>query len=34
MVVLLGSSVSSSSLFLFISIADVTELDVNKEDTS
>ena len=34
MVVPLGSSVSSSSLFLIISIADVTGIVVNKDETS
>ena len=34
MVFLLGSSVSCYSFFLIISIANVTGIDVNKEDTS
>ena len=34
MLVLAGSSVSCSSLFLIISIADVTGINVKKEDTS
>ena len=34
MAVLLGQSVSCSSLFLMISTADVTGIDITKEDTS